>query len=178
MCGHRRNAYSLVEVMAVLVLIVIIGAVAVPTLGGFFGNTRQRAAVDTVKARIADARGRALRDGIPYRLAISQDKTKIRVAPDGPDFDSMAAEPTSTPQSKVTEDSLDKVTAEVPHDSSSHPTNTFSASWVTVATFLPDGTCREDHAVVEIREGTHAPIQIQLRGLTGATKTTSGGSGP
>lgn len=172
-----RSGFSLIEMIAVMVVLAIIGAVAIPALNSFYGNNRQKAAADIVRARMADARSRALRDGIPYRMAMSQDGTKVRVAPDGPDFETASPEPSSTPESKVTEDLLDKATAEV-QDMGANPMDMSSAAWMTVATFQPDGTCREDNAVVNVREGSYPPIQIQLRGVTGATKTTSGGSGP
>ena len=41
--------------------------------------------------------------------------------------------------------------------------------WSTMATFLPDGTTREDVSIVLDCEGTR-PITIQLRSLTGTVR--------
>ena len=47
------------------------------------------------------------------------------------------------------------------------------AGWVRVVTFLPDGTCREASAAVEVREpGVHSML-VRVRGLTGAATVTS-----
>jgi hypothetical protein len=47
------------------------------------------------------------------------------------------------------------------------------AGWIRVVTFLPDGTCREATAAVEVREpGVHSML-LRVRGLTGATTVTS-----
>ncbi len=72
-------------------------------------------------------------------------------------------------QSKVTEDSIDKASAHVLPDAD-NPEPERVGGWTTVATFLPDGTCREANVTVEVREQTFAPIRIQIRGVTGGTR--------
>ena len=44
------------------------------------------------------------------------------------------------------------------------------SGWTTVATFLPDGPCREANVLVEVREKNYPPIRVRIRGVTGATK--------
>lgn len=176
----RRFGFTLVELLAVLALLVILGAIAGPSLVGLSGNSKQKAAADKVRGRMADARGRAMSDGTAYRLAIHADGTKIRVAPDGPEFGEAAHAPAAdgTPPPLVAEDALDAATAGVSHDSSDEAPMG-SANWVTVATYLPDGTCREATATVKVNQTGFPPMLVHLRGLTGVTKveTPRGGGG-
>jgi type II secretory pathway pseudopilin PulG len=154
--------------MAVLAVLLVMSAVTIPTLAGLKGNADQKAAADVVRGRIADARGMAMEYGQPYRLAISGDGTRIRLAPDTADFASVPA--ADHPGGAVTalETRLDKATAG--HVADDDASGGGGGDWVTVGTFLPDGTCRETGAVVAIHEGSFPPIRIQLRGVSGSSR--------
>jgi type II secretory pathway pseudopilin PulG len=154
--------------MVVLALLVILGAAIIPSIGGISGNVRQKAAADLVRARLADARAKAMEDARPYRVALNDDGTRIRVAPDGFDFATTPPDDPPAYQSKVTEDSIDKASAHILAEDDVVPDR--DGGWNVVATFLPDGTCREAHATVEVREKTFPPIRIQVRGVTGSTR--------
>ncbi len=165
----RRAAFTLIECMAVLAVILVIAAVTVPTFGGLKGNADQKAAADVVRGRIADARGMAMEFGQPYRLAVSADGTRIRLAPDVPEFASLPA--ADNPGGAVTclESRLDKATAGLAPDEDDAGLNG-DGEWVTVGTFLPDGTCREVGSVVVVNEGNFPPIRIHLRGVSGTSR--------
>jgi prepilin-type N-terminal cleavage/methylation domain-containing protein len=167
--SHRRAGLTLIEMMAVLAVILVIGAVTVPTFGSLKGNSDQKAAADAVRGRIADARGMAMEYGQPYRLAISTDGTRIRLAPDVAEFSELPA--SDTPGGAVTclETRLDKATAGLIADDESGG-STGEGDWVTVGTFLPDGTCREVGSMIAVHEGTYPPIRIQLRGVSGSSR--------
>lgn len=157
------------ETMAVLAVLLVIAAVTFPTFRGLKGNADQKAAADVVRGRIADARGMAMEYGQPYRLAISADGTRIRLAPDTPDFASLPA--SEQPGGAVTclECRLDKATAGlVASDDAEAPGG--EGGWLTVGTFLPDGTCREVGSVIAVNEGSFPPIRIQLRGVSGSSR--------
>ena len=159
-----RPGFTLLEVTLAMAVVLILGAILVPTLNGLKGNADQRGAADAVRSRIADARGLAMEHGTPYRLALSSDGTRLRVAPDGPTFTAGAGGEASA-SARVIETKLEKVTAvvldaEVAIDS----------DWVTIGTFLADGTCREDNATVEVREGNFPPMRVQLRGVTASSR--------
>ena len=51
------------------------------------------------------------------------------------------------------------------------------AGWVRVATFQADGTCREDSALLELREPGCYPLRVRVRGLTGAATVSPGPAG-
>jgi prepilin-type N-terminal cleavage/methylation domain-containing protein len=164
-----RRGYTILELLVVLALLVILGAAILPSISGIAGNVRQKAASDLVRARMADARAKAIETNQPYRVALSDDGTRIRVGPDGADY---ATTPPDRPvgyQSKVTEDAIEKASAHVLLDPNDPPPE-HDGGWTTVATFLPDGTCREAHVTVEVRERDFPPIRIRVRGVTGGTK--------
>jgi Tfp pilus assembly protein FimT len=160
---------TLLELTLVLALLLILAAATLPSFTALKGNVRQKAAVDLVRARLADARAKAMEDALPYRVAFHQDGTRIRVAQDGPDFASRPAASPGSFASRSTEDTLVEATANVTHDSDETAPEVDSG-WVTVATFLSDGTCREAGVIMEVREGDFPPIRIHLRGVTGTTK--------
>lgn len=155
--------------MAVLAVILVIGAVTIPTFGSLKGNADQKAAADMVRGRIADARGLAMETGTAYRLAISSDGTRIRLAPDTLDFGTVPASDEATAAATCIETRLDKATAGLVADEDSAGPGG-DGDWVTVGTFLPDGTCRETGAVIAIHEANFPPIRIQLRGVSGSSR--------
>lgn len=174
----RRRGVTLIEVLAILAIVIIFGALAGPSLMVMSGNSKQKGAADLIRSRIADARGRAIADGKPYRLAVQSDGTRIRVAPDGPNFTSPSSDPgDGTPMTFVVEDPLDKATASVDQVAGDDMMSTDSSGWKTIATFMPDGTCREATVTVTVHEDGFSPLLIHLRGLTGVTKTTTGNGG-
>ena len=159
------------EMLCVLAVIIILAAATLPSISSFYGNSRQKAGVDLFRARLADARALAMETGTNYRIAISEDGTKIRVAPDGQDFATAPAATQPSFGAKVMESEFDKkVTAEVWADADDPPP-LIDQGWVTVATFLTDGTCKEDTVVVRVKEGDFPPMRVLVRGVTGGSRT-------
>jgi prepilin-type N-terminal cleavage/methylation domain-containing protein len=167
---NSRSGYTLLEILIVLAVLVILGAAVVPTMDSYRGNTRQKSAADGIRARLADARSLAMERGTWYRLALSTDKTRIRLAPDGPDFGSLAADVPPAINSPVTEDQFEEgVTAELRLDSDDMQPAT-SGEWITIVTVGPDGTCREDAVTVVVKEKDFKPIELRVSGLTGTAR--------
>ena len=172
-----RRGFTLIEILAVLALLLILGSVIIPSINGFYGNARQKAGADMVRARLADARALAMETGTAYRVAISEDKTQIRVAPDA-GFAEAVASTTASVTAKAIETKFEKeVTAQVEVDPD-EPPPVNNSGYITVVTFLPDGTCKEDKAVVAVHEGNFLPLRIQVRGVTGGTRTLPVASQP
>jgi Tfp pilus assembly protein FimT len=175
-----RSGVTLLELMVVLALLIILAAVAIPSLAGLKGNSDQKNASDQVRARIADARGLAMQEAVPYQLAVSSDGTKMRVAPDTSDFGSTPCSDESTGGAKAIETCFKNATVAVIEDSDFDDT---ADNWVTIAVFLPNGTCRaallEDGTtrnalpMLEVRETGFPPVHIQIRGLTGTSSVQS-----
>ena len=175
---RKRRGYTLLEMVAVLAVLVILGAVIVPSLAGLYGNTKQKAAADIFRTRLAEARAKAMERGTPYRLAVHADKTRIRVGPDTENFGSGPADNPPNYNSLVTEDTLDEATIEVQlEEGDERPSD--GSDWQTVATLRPDGSSKEARScTVTIKQSTFAPIVVQVRGLTGQARNvpqTSGG---
>ncbi len=165
----RRHAFTLIELAVTLAVLLILAALVLPSTTALYGNVRQRAAADALRARMADARARAMDASEPYRVALSDDGTRVRVAPDVAEFAELSSSPTGedgSPGVRVVEDTFDRATAAVV-DGDPTPGG---GGWVRVATFLPDGTCREDRVAVEVREEGFPPMIVQLRGLTGTSR--------
>jgi prepilin-type N-terminal cleavage/methylation domain-containing protein len=168
---NQRRGISLIEVLVTMAVLVILGGILAPTLSTMSGSTKSKAAADTLRGRIADARGAAIDDARPYRLAMSPDGLRLRVSPDDQAFMNMAAtgdEDDAGPL--IAESDLpDGVKIEMDADGAEQVTD--EAGWVRIATFLADGTCREDSATLTIREAGVKPIRIRIRGLTGTAAT-------
>ena len=167
--------------IAVLAVLLILAALVVPTLKGMNGNGHQKAATDTVRARVADAHSLAMSECVAYRLAVHQDGIRIRFAPDVVDFADLPSTDVPGPGTKVLECKLQKATVVMVQYDANSPTPTADAAgWLTVATFQPDGTSLEDKALLEVHEDGFPPIRIALRGVTGGTSilppSTQGGS--
>ncbi|HEY1187339.1 MAG TPA: prepilin-type N-terminal cleavage/methylation domain-containing protein [Gemmata sp.] len=177
--ARPRPAFTLIELLAVLAVIIIMAAVLVPSLSAFRGDSHQRAGADVVRAELAHARARARDEGRPYRVAVSEDGARIRREPDGPEFG--AATAASVPGGEaVVEYPFDHATVRVEVAEGAPPAG--EGGWVTVALVLPDGTCREDQVFLAIRD-TSKPgagadsdrdvVYVRVRGLTGSSRVVA-----
>lgn len=184
---NRRTGFTIMELMVVMVILIVLGAAIIPTIAGSYGNTRQKATADMLQSRIREARAKAMETGVWYRLAISPDNRKLRLAPDCQDFDSLTAGDARAFNAQVVEEEFEKgVTAEVASSDSSQSSNAVlyqsggtpegstsqqgqTSSWTTIMTFGPEGICREGLVTVLIKEKGSRPITIQVRGIVGTS---------
>src|SRR5713226_1444067 len=87
---------------------VILAAIAYPSLDSLLGTFRMNAAADMIRANWADARAYAMNEGRAYRFAVVPGKGNFHVAPDNPDYwsgnDPGPTEPNNPPL--VVDDSL------------------------------------------------------------------------
>jgi type II secretory pathway pseudopilin PulG len=175
-----RPAYTLFELMLVLVLLILLAAIAYPSLDSLLATFRMNAAADMVRANWADARAYAMNEGQPYRFAIIPNKGNFRVAPDNPDYWSSNVPSPTDPNNPplVVDDSLPKgvrfattdsyQTAGLEAGDSTLPAGTVDPnSYTTIVTFLPDGTTKDDVEIIFTGAGVR-PLDIKLRALTGA----------
>src|SRR5207244_2644250 len=137
-----RRGFTLFELIVVMTLLLLLAAVILPSVGAFRGDTRQRAGADIIRGELAVARARAMEEGKPYRVALSQDGARIRRAPDGLDFAQLPASERADGSAAAVDYPLDHVTASVVAEQD-RPAPDATDGWVTVATVQPDGTCRE-----------------------------------
>jgi len=175
----RRRAHTLLELILVLAIIIIVGALSVPSLGSMYGYYKVNGAVDAVRSAWAEARAHAIDQGRSYRFSVQHDGRAYRVAPDedeywpgeGPSNDpngkGLILEKSLPPGVRFAVNGESSSPAEEEHeryDLTEEPVK--GGNWSTTAVFKDDGTARED---VEIRfqlRGTGTMV-LRLRGLTG-----------
>ena len=181
---QRRRAYTLMEVMLVMAVMVMFVAIGYPAIDNFYSGIKLEAASDSVRAAWSEAQSHAINEGRPYRFAIVQGKGNFRVAPDGSDFWSGGTPPPqdAANPSLVLESSLpspivftmDEGGAAPVEGESSLPDGAVSSGqWTTTAVFMPDGTAQDDLQIT-LRMGSSRPITISLRSLTGAVTVQRG----
>jgi Tfp pilus assembly protein FimT len=136
---------------------------------------------DALRAALAFARGRAIEEGRPFRVAIVPGKGNFRAAADSSDAWS-GGEPTPDPSGKeslVMEDALPRGIAlsvgSDPHRPQSSDSDTVLEvgkvgpdSWKTVAVFLPTGNARAD-AEINLLPAEGRGLVVVLRALTAET---------
>lgn len=178
---RQRQAFTLFEVVLVLAVIIVLSALAYPSLDSMYGEFRLTAATDQVRARWAEARARAMDEGRPYRFAVVPNQGNFRIAPDSADFWSGNGDAASNSDAPplVLEETLPKrvrfVTSDTPQEENASPGGEGTpgsdrvdpSKWTRVVTFLPDGSARDDVEIVFQSRGAR-PLRLKLRGLTGA----------
>lgn len=164
----RRSGYTLLELMCVIAVLVILGAVILPSLAGMFLDTRVKAAADLVRGQAAIARSRAIEDGRVYQLFASPDGRRVRIGPDESELLEQSASATATPILVRETDLPDGVTL-VPMFTGDETQMTVSTDgWTKLVSFKPDGTCRELLARFELQEPGVQSFMVTVRGITGA----------
>jgi prepilin-type N-terminal cleavage/methylation domain-containing protein len=163
---QARAGFTLLEVLLVLAIIIIIMAVAFPSLEAWYGDTRVQAAADDVRGAWAEARARAIDTGVTYRFSVKNSDT-FRIAPDVEEYWEGATDDgeTESDDGKVLVGKLPK-NIHFRMDSNAPMS---SSGWITVARFLPDGTCKDDAQIVLDADG-YKPLVVSVRSLTGITR--------
>lgn len=173
-----RRAFTLLEMILVMTLIVILAALVVPSIRGFYKGEKLMAATDGVRAAAAQARLMAIDHGIPYRLSVVPGRGNYRAAPDTDEaWGSGQGGEFSTVEGVVPPDIALRVQTQGQTVNISEEGDVAAAfevgqvsadMWTTAAIFRPDGTA--DRTVEIICSSAHSlPLSITLRGLTGTT---------
>ncbi len=174
----RRGGFTILEMVLVLAVIVMLSAMAYPTMTGWFKGQTLKSASDTIREVIAMARHLAIEEGEPYRLCIVDGAGNLRAAPDRDEFWTGG----SGDDSEEHEDSLpDGVVVALDHGVSEGEVMDFGDrqtaqevgsvnpnSWVQVAVFFPDGRADVDATLSCEGLGVRS-ILINLRALTGTS---------
>jgi prepilin-type N-terminal cleavage/methylation domain-containing protein len=166
-CRNRRPGFTLIEVMLVMVIILILAAVAYPTLSAMYGDVRVKAAADQVRAAWTEARARAIEDNRAYRFSVEPGTGRFRVAPDDPEFwdgsNGGGSTDENAPPPHIEEGTLpNSISFEVPNDLPSDGT------WTTVAVFKTDGSCDADIEIILKEDDDSTPLVVRVRAMTGA----------
>ncbi len=163
----QRRAFTLLEMILVLAVIIMIMAAAVPSIRGMLDSAKLQEATDHLRSKFAEARSHAIEEGRPYRFAIMPDQSDYRLAPDSPEFwddGQSTGDSTSSTNSALT------VEGKLPNDihfDAIDGAAAGSGGWNTMLLFLPDGSCDTDR-VITLRYPDLMPTQINVRALTGS----------
>jgi Tfp pilus assembly protein FimT len=153
-------------------LIVILASIGIPAIRSMMADSRQTAANDMVRARMADARSMAMEQGKAFRFAFVAGTGKFQVAADGDDS-------WNTVQDTGPIETDDMVRGELPEEivfgsdktpfgsGGSGPAQ--GATWETGVIFQPDGSARDD-VTFYFGKADASPMGIRVRGLTGAVR--------
>ena len=159
---QKRVGYTLLELVLVMTIILITASLAIPAIQGMMTDTRQKAARDMVRARWADIRGQAMKEGRPYKFSVIDGTGKFKIEPEDSDAPSDSDEPPLIVEGELPEEVLFAM-----DQSSTGPGDGGGSDYQVVAVYLADGTARDDVTIMFGKKGAQ-PIGLQLRALTGA----------
>lgn len=188
-------AFSMIELVLALAVIVGIAALAWPSLDGMFANYRLSQAAETIRVRWATARIRAVEDGRAYQFTWSPESGDYRLSPaEGMPTAAGASERTGTgvPESNAGEAQIEEALPEglrlSPAPETQNPTGVaatgpsgiasgpFAANKANESTttgtifFYPDGTTSDAELIITDARGWS--IDLSLRGLTGVASVS------
>jgi type II secretory pathway pseudopilin PulG len=168
----RRSGYTMFEIVLVMAVLVIIGAVCVPFMKPMLASNDVQAATDMVRSRWTEMRTRAMTEGRAYRFAIEENTGKFRIAPDDGQYwgDSNSSSSSGSDQPAwVVEETLPGQVVFMNGGAVSHDNTSSGGSgpWTLSFTILPDGKARQDVRVSFGRGGAPALV-LKLHGGTGA----------
>jgi prepilin-type N-terminal cleavage/methylation domain-containing protein len=186
---NHRDGFTLFESIVVLAVMVVAASIAMWSLRTVSGATPLNAAADTVKARWAEARGRAVAEGRPYRFAVMHGTGKFRVAPDSDEFwdgstSGASSQGDGSQPPLVVEGTLPQnmkfVGAESADGGSQGQSGQgqagqgqsgSSGGWDCPIVFLPDGTTQQDAEIAFGAQGGK-PLVLKVQSATGAATSS------
>ncbi len=176
--GNNLPAYTLLELLLVMALILLMAALTVPVMESMLSDSRITAAGDQIRGRMAEARAQAMDQGKPWKFAFLPNSSLYQLAPED------SVEWTGNNRDLVQK--ADVIRAELPKEiyfgvtqediQNGREPPTPGSAWTTAAVYLPDGSARDtvkDDGTVSLDTVTYfgkmgiVPQRIQLRGLTG-----------
>jgi len=163
----------MLEVLLVMAVIVMLAAIAYPSIESMYSHSKLSAAADQIRARWADASGQAVEEGRAYRFAIKNDG-EFRIAPDSSKY--WPNNPTAPDEPDDIDTAEIEVIEKLPEGvkfAEGLGGETGDGEWQTVVRFLPNGTASMD-VEVTFQAGATKPLHLKLRGLTGAVSVVWG----
>lgn len=181
-----RRAFTILEIVLVMAIMVIIAALTYPSLSVMYNQYKVTASCDTVHAAMVTARGQSIEEGVPYRFAFLPGKGNYRVAPDLPSYWADGTGPdqgSNRRKELILEGTLPNGIAfpenEAPVISDDDAETALEvdqvqvAQWKGIAVFLPDGTARPfenvtgDRILIPLGAKGSDTFVVRLRCLTG-----------
>jgi len=182
-----RQAYTLIELLLVLAIIVIAAAAVAPSLRGTMRNTALKSAASTVRAELTRAHVMAMRTGRVHMFQYELGGTKYKLEPYiGADdaLESKDGEATSVatptahnqqPKEPTLHEGIKFVMGDATMESRAQRVEEeimgmsgAAANWSRPILFYPDGSSSD--AFIIVGNDYNAGIRVDLRGLTAAAK--------
>ena len=163
---RRRPGVTLIEMLLVVAILIVLSAIAYPTLAAMYGDVKVKAAADDVRGAWTEARAHAIEDGRPYRFSVQPGTGRFKVAPDADGFwdgtggtTDEGENPPFTQEGELPNGILFDVPPDLPT----------AGEWATVVVFNPDGGCSAD-VEVALKEDDEdgSPVVVRARAMTGA----------
>ena len=175
----RRRAFTLLELLLVLGVLVILSGMAWPVLDRLLTSERLAKSADRVRAMWTSARTSAIEsgrilafryepDGARFRLALQDELDDLEDSEEGlpPSVAKLPLEQTLPDGVRFVARQDDQATTEEPKEPATPDSlDQTDASLSDPILFFPDGTCST--ARLTLRNDSGWRVEIQLRGLTG-----------
>jgi type II secretory pathway pseudopilin PulG len=189
--ARPRPALTLVEVMLVLALLVVVGAVTAPIMAGSIDRARLIHGGDLLRAAWSKARLSAMQAGETYAFRFEPKGSRFQIAlvsaisaAGANDVNSFPAEPTSGDDysdSDVLRLSRDRLPEGVIFDSAQLESDSqkgampTTGDWSAPILFYADGTTAD--AILLLANSRGLQLRVTLRGITGISSVADAGTG-
>jgi len=181
--SRSRSAFTLMELLLVLAVVVVVMSMATPSINRMFQRTALDRGADRVRAAMGKARVKAIKEGDVYAVFISRgnnwfdvgpySNSKNQIAQANRDQRVVNMQGNSGVEDNVLPGGVSFVASEVLSDARAAEviagTESSSGGGLQQILFYPDGTSQ--NASVVMRNEVGGIVEIQLRGLTGLSKT-------
>lgn len=154
----RRGAFTLLELLIVLTLVVVLVSTTIITLRAPLSAQRLRSGSDVLRTTLGRARNQAIRHGSPYAVVLQAESDTLSVVPWSPSGVSevtAADETISLPQGILVHEISVATLA---------PDGAAAATELQQVLFYPDGTSMD--ANITLRNENAEAISVQLHGIT------------
>ena len=169
----RCRGYTLLEMLLVLAIMVLLGAIVLPAISQPLGKSELRDAAKQVRTQLARARLEAIESGHVYQFRFQPGRRTFEVAVKS----SFGVDDESDPQRSDNDQPLrgelpsgvcfhDQQAAKRPEDSGVDFEGTGSANWSEPILFYPNG--RTTSARIWLASGRDYYLDVMLRGVTGS----------
>ena len=186
--ASRRNGLTLIEVILVLSLLVVIGAVSVPYLNGSFSRAHLHGASDVVRDAFARGRLAAVQTGQTHVLRFEPKGSRYQIVPlDHLGLPETSALPPDDPDAEHSPHDMLRVSQARLPDNVIFAAGDVAASnqvaallgapadeaWSAPVLFNPDGTTSDASVLLQNDQGQ--TIRVTLRGMTGIASASEVG---
>jgi prepilin-type N-terminal cleavage/methylation domain-containing protein len=160
--SSARSGFTLLELLLVMAILLVVMAIGVPAIDSMMASGNVKAARDMVRARWADMRGRAMKEGRPYVFSVMYNTGKFMIAPEDPNEASDSGDDPSIDY----EGELPPNVLFAKADGAASAAPSGGTGYEPLAVYLADGTARDDVQIM-FGNGSSQSIGLQIRSLTG-----------